>query len=256
MSFTLARVVARAAPSMVARRSLRPCAAVPVSIHRPVSVGCTRWFTSSGVRATKYTTRIAGLDVVPNGREVLIGLQKEILASIEQYNKALGVSVKRAQDLELLHRARCGMLIQSASCLLLPQFEPACNEYSRRFAAHRLQVAEEEDDVTAIESRLWSGQIEELIEQAENELDAVVLMNEEVKPWEKPDAEILKQYQQLASPNFGQDPAQFATGKPAELTKEEAQAVEEFWKPIDEEIRQDQAREAEERAQRRGQKRL
>jgi hypothetical protein len=127
------------------------------------------------------------------------------------------------------------------------QFEPACNDYSRRFAAHRLSVAEEEEDVSAIESRLWSGQIEELIEQAENELDAVVLMNEEVRPWEKPSDEALAQYAQVASGNFGQDPEQFKTGKPQQLTKEEQAAVDEFWKPIDEEIRADQAREAEER---------
>lgn len=101
--------------------------------------------------------------------------------------------------------------------------------------------------MSAIESRLWSGQIEELIQQAENELDAVVLMNEEVKPWEAPSAEQQAQYDQLASPNFGQSFEQFKTGKTAQLTPEEQAQIDAFWKPIDEEIRADQARELEER---------
>lgn len=61
--------------------------------------------------------------------------------------------------------------------MLLFQFEPAFNNFVRRFAAHRLKVAEEEDDIAEIERRLFSGQIEELIEQAENELDLIVMAN-------------------------------------------------------------------------------
>lgn len=88
MSLPLARLVARAAPAMVARCWMRPAVAVLARPQAPLA----RCFTAGPTRLTKFSTRIAGLDVVPNGREVLIGLQKEILASIDQYNKALGVS--------------------------------------------------------------------------------------------------------------------------------------------------------------------
>lgn len=101
--------------------------------------------------------------------------------------------------------------------------------------------------MVTIEHRIWSGQIEELIVQAENELDTVVLLNEEVRPWEAPSAAELAEYQELASPNMGQDPEQFKTGRPPVITPEEQRQIDEFWAPIDEEIRADQAREAEER---------
>ena len=134
------------------------------------------------------------------------------------------------------------------------QFEPKCNEFSRRFAEHRLKIAEEEDDVAFIEKRLWSGQIEELIEQAEDELDTIVLMNEEVKPWEKPAEAHQAQFDSFATQGFGQHPDAFASRKPVPITPEEQAQVDEFWKSIDEEIKQDQEREAAERQARKAKK--
>lgn len=211
---SLHRLIARAVPSMVASRI----------VTRPILF---RSFASHSApipsAPVKFTTNLAGLDVVPNGREVFIGLQKEILASIQTYNKQLG-------------------------------FEPKCNEFSRRFAEHRLKIAEEEDDVAFIEKRLWSGQIEELIEQAEDELDTIVLMNEDVKPWEKPAEAHQAQFDSFATQGFGQHPDAFASRKPVPITPEEQAQVDEFWKSIDEEIKQDQEREAAERQARKAKK--
>lgn len=77
---SFARCAVRSAPLAV-----RPRAAAPIRF-------------STVAAPIKYTTHIAGLDVVPNGREVFIGLQKEILASIAQYNKELGVSTERERE--------------------------------------------------------------------------------------------------------------------------------------------------------------
>ena len=43
-------------------------------------------------KPVKQSTHIVGLDVIPNGREVLMGLLKETLAAIDAYNKQHGVS--------------------------------------------------------------------------------------------------------------------------------------------------------------------
>ena len=61
--------------------------------------------------------------------------------------------------------------------MLFSQFEPLYNENVRRLTQHRLTICEQEEDVDQIEKRIWFGQIEELIEMAEDELDLLVAMN-------------------------------------------------------------------------------
>ncbi|GJU54018.1 probable NADH dehydrogenase [ubiquinone] 1 alpha subcomplex subunit 5, mitochondrial [Tanacetum coccineum] len=86
----------------------------------------------------KETTGIVGLDVVPNAREVLIGL----------YNKTL-TEIQRVPEDEGYRKA-----VES-------------------FTRHRLKVCEEEHDWESIEKKLGCGQVEELIEEAKDELTLI-----------------------------------------------------------------------------------
>ncbi|XP_027358710.1 probable NADH dehydrogenase [ubiquinone] 1 alpha subcomplex subunit 5, mitochondrial [Abrus precatorius] len=99
----------------------------------------------------KATTGIVGLDVVPNAREVLIGL----------YSKTLNEIQKVPED-EGYRKA-----VES-------------------FTKHRLKVCREEEDWEAIEKRLGCGQVEELIEEARDELKLISHMIE-WDPWGVPD---------------------------------------------------------------------
>ncbi|KAI3705756.1 hypothetical protein L1987_75997 [Smallanthus sonchifolius] len=99
----------------------------------------------------KETTGIVGLDVVPNAREVLIGL----------YNKTL-TEIQRVPEDEGYRKA-----VES-------------------FTRHRLKVCEEEQDWETIEKRLGCGQVEELIEEAQDELKLIDKMIE-WDPWGVPD---------------------------------------------------------------------
>ena len=92
-------------------------------------------------RAVKQTTGIVGLDVVPNAREVLIGLYKRTLKEIEAVPKDEGY--RKAVE---------------------------------SFTNHRLQICQEEDDWKRIEDRIGCGQVEELIEEAEDELKLIAKM--------------------------------------------------------------------------------
>jgi NADH dehydrogenase (ubiquinone) 1 alpha subcomplex subunit 5 len=92
-------------------------------------------------RAIKETTGIVGLDVVPNAREVLIGLYTRTLKEIESVPKDEGY--RKAVE---------------------------------SFTKHRLQICQEEDDWKRIEDRIGCGQVEELIEEAEDELKLIAKM--------------------------------------------------------------------------------
>ncbi|MED6118309.1 hypothetical protein PIB30_001539 [Stylosanthes scabra] len=99
----------------------------------------------------KQTTGIVGLDVVPNAREVLIGLYRKTLKEIQAVPEDEG-------------------------------YRKAVESFTR----HRLKVCEEEEDWENIEKRLGCGQVEELIEEAEDELKLIDKMIE-WDPWGVPD---------------------------------------------------------------------
>jgi hypothetical protein len=86
----------------------------------------------------KQTTGIVGLDVVPNAREVLIDL----------YTKTLK-EIKAVPEDEGYRKA-----VES-------------------FTSHRLKVCKEEQDWELIEKKLGCGQVEELIEEARDELTLI-----------------------------------------------------------------------------------
>jgi NADH dehydrogenase (ubiquinone) 1 alpha subcomplex subunit 5 len=92
-------------------------------------------------RAVKETTGIVGLEVAPNAREVLIGLYTRTLKEIEAVPKDEGY--RKAVE---------------------------------SFTNHRLQICQEEDDWKRIEDRIGCGQVEELIEEAEDELKLIAKM--------------------------------------------------------------------------------
>lgn len=90
----------------------------------------------------KETTGIVGLDVVPNARAVLISL----------YTKTLN-EIKTVPEDEGYRKA-----VES-------------------FTNHRLKVCQEEEDWEQIEKRLGCGQVEELIEEAQDELKLISMLN-------------------------------------------------------------------------------
>ncbi|TVU47286.1 hypothetical protein EJB05_06881 [Eragrostis curvula] len=102
-------------------------------------------------RSAKETTGIVGLEVVPNAREVLIGLYTRTLKEIEAVPKDEG-------------------------------YRKAVESFTR----HRLQICQEEDDWRRIENRIGCGQVEELIEEAQDELKLIGNMIE-WDPWGVPD---------------------------------------------------------------------
>ncbi|CAD6340903.1 unnamed protein product [Miscanthus lutarioriparius] len=106
---------------------------------------------AEAARAVKETTGIVGLEVVPNAREVLIGLYTRTLKEIEAVPKDEGY--RKAVE---------------------------------SFTNHRLQICQEEDDWKRIEDRIECGQVEELIEEAEDELKLIAKMVE-WDPWGVPD---------------------------------------------------------------------
>lgn len=99
----------------------------------------------------KQTTGIVGLDVVPNAREVLI----------ELYSKTLK-EIKAVPEDEGYRKA-----VES-------------------FTKQRLKVCQEEEDWELIEKKLGCGQVEELIEEARDELTLIGKMIE-WDPWGVPD---------------------------------------------------------------------
>ncbi|KAG5600702.1 hypothetical protein H5410_032072 [Solanum commersonii] len=99
----------------------------------------------------KETTGIVGLEVVPNAREVLINLYRKTLEEIKAVPEDEG-------------------------------YRKAVESFTR----HRLNVCVEEHESEMIEKRLGCGQVEELIEEAQDELKLIGHMNE-WKPWGIPD---------------------------------------------------------------------
>ncbi|MCL7051576.1 hypothetical protein MKW94_015996 [Papaver nudicaule] len=99
----------------------------------------------------KETTGIVGLDVVPNAREVLISLYKKTLNEIKAVPEDEGY--RKAVE---------------------------------SFTKNRLRVCEEEEDWEQIEKKLACGQVEELIEEAQDELTLIGKMID-WNPWSAPD---------------------------------------------------------------------
>ncbi|XP_003382647.1 PREDICTED: NADH dehydrogenase [ubiquinone] 1 alpha subcomplex subunit 5-like [Amphimedon queenslandica] len=101
----------------------------------------------------KRTTALVGYAVVPNAREVLCGLYTKTLSALQKLPK-----------------------------------EAAYRRNTERIVQQRLQIVQSETHVPAIEDKIGCGQVEELIDQANRELELVGKM-EEWRPWEQPIAD-------------------------------------------------------------------
>ncbi|OLY80476.1 NADH dehydrogenase [ubiquinone] 1 alpha subcomplex subunit 5 [Smittium mucronatum] len=99
--------------------------------------------------ALKKTTGIYGINVVPNARPQLISVYKQTLDELKEKIPPHAVYRQATEAL----------------------------------TAHRLSVVNKFEDVTAIETELASGQIEQLLIAAQEELRLVSKMAE-WKPWE------------------------------------------------------------------------
>eukprot|EP00466_Bigelowiella_natans_P011059 jgi/Bigna1/56530/estExt_Genewise1Plus.C_1030001 len=96
----------------------------------------------------KESTGIAGLRVVENAREVLIGLYQKTLEDAETLPNSAGYK-----------------------------------DYVTKLSKYRLSVCENHSTVNEIEKEISTGEVEELIQEAEDELKVLEMMKE-WKPWE------------------------------------------------------------------------
>lgn len=124
---------------------------------------------------------IIGLKTVPKAREVLIGLYNETLKAV------------RAIPSEALYRQTIEKLTEE-----------------------RLQVCQEETQREAIEEKIASGHLEELIWQAEDELKLIPKMAE-WKPWEVPEGHTVEINIEANDPVPLHVPSHFGTKKGAAL---------------------------------------
>ena len=100
------------------------------------------------LQSLKQTTGIVGLEVIPNGRQVLGDLVKQVLRSV------------RAS---------------------IPE-DAGYRKVVEQTYEHRLSIIESNEDPGAIEAAIGSGQLEELVAQARYELGLIPKMAE-WKPW-------------------------------------------------------------------------
>ncbi|XP_042422532.1 probable NADH dehydrogenase [ubiquinone] 1 alpha subcomplex subunit 5, mitochondrial isoform X2 [Zingiber officinale] len=110
-------------------------------LRRVLLGGGWRAMSTQVGKKVKETTGIVGLDVVPNAREVLISLYTLTLREIQVVPPDEG-------------------------------YRKAVESFTRQ----RLNVCLEEDDWEEIENRLGCGQVEELIEEAKDELTLISKM--------------------------------------------------------------------------------
>ncbi|KAG6487944.1 hypothetical protein ZIOFF_056682 [Zingiber officinale] len=110
-------------------------------LRRVLLGGGWRAMSTQVGKKVKETTGIVGLDVVPNAREVLISLYTRTLREIQVVPPDEG-------------------------------YRKAVESFTRQ----RLNVCLEEDDWEEIENRLGCGQVEELIEEAKDELTLISKM--------------------------------------------------------------------------------
>jgi len=106
--------------------------------------------SSNALSKEKLTTGFVGLDVVPNAREVLIGLY--------------GSTLRELQDIPSTAQYRVNV---------------------EKITNYRLNVCNTIEDPHTIERTILQGQLEELIVQAKNELGLIPQMKEWA-PWDVP----------------------------------------------------------------------
>ncbi|KAJ7564548.1 hypothetical protein O6H91_02G022000 [Diphasiastrum complanatum] len=115
-----------------------------------------RRFVGPLLAKVKESTGIVGLPVVPDARDKLIGLYVQTLTAVQ----AIPETAYYRKSVE-------------------------------KFTRFRLGVCQEEQDWEKIEERIGGGQVEQLIEQAQDELQLIPKMAE-WKPWEVPENHVIE----------------------------------------------------------------
>ena len=206
----------------------------------------------------KDYTRITGIPVVPNAREVLLSLYEATIKKAKAYGVAAPCTVHCPPRSSSPTLGRPPHAVSSAAvCTQSNDY----NAHVIKLCEYRHSLAEKETDVSAapihralteslaghqpamlmgasrvcvcasvwwdvcaqvaaLEAAISCGQVEELIEQAEDEYDLVVAMNEDIRPWEA-DEEGDAAFTEYA-PSFGQTKDDFVltTSDEEELFKD------------------------------------
>lgn len=98
----------------------------------------------------KETTGLTGLKVQPGARDILLKLYKQTFEALEEIEE--GTPYRK---------------------------------WVEKFTTYRVNIIKEEEDIFKIEEKIDCGQVEQLIMDAEHELDLIPKMAKQ-KPWEKP----------------------------------------------------------------------
>jgi len=127
------------------------------TIHSPIKVLCTSFHSSSWRcqkmewENTKELTGLEGLPVIPNARDVLISIYNNTIEKAKSYENV------------------------------------GYNRLIIRLCKFRMNIVKTARTISDVEKQIRCGQIEELIDQAEDELELLVELNEHTdpKPWEE-----------------------------------------------------------------------
>lgn len=76
------------------------------------------------------------------------------------------------------------------------------NQYVIRLCEYRMGVVQSTEKISDIERTLLAGQIEEVIIQAEKQLQLLVDFNEDVRPWEEPTPEVLEEIEYMRNETY------------------------------------------------------
>jgi len=118
------------------------------SLLRRIALASPTLRRFSSVDAPKTTTGLAGVNVVPNARAVLESLYKKTIRTARAFDDVY------------------------------------YNQHIIKLSQYRMDIVQKNESLREIEKQIGMGQVEELIEQAEGELELLHLMNEDFRPWE------------------------------------------------------------------------
>uniref|UniRef100_M4C102 Uncharacterized protein n=1 Tax=Hyaloperonospora arabidopsidis (strain Emoy2) TaxID=559515 RepID=M4C102_HYAAE len=128
--------------------------------------------------ATKTSTGLVGLNVNPNARQDLIQIYRRTLEEVKV--RFVPIAPCLYQHLYPLPPLLLLLLLQ-----ILPPEAKNYRNAVEQITNFRLNVVEKNEDENVIERTINCGQLEELIEQAEDELSVIPVYIEH-KLWESP----------------------------------------------------------------------
>lgn len=139
--------------------------------------------------------------MVPNAKEVLVALYEKTIRLAKAYDVMTRAHLWISNIIDTrvcLPTARDSKKIASLPIL---QAEIPYNQHIINLCQARLDVVNSTDDVKEIEDKISCGLAEELINQAEDELELLVSMNENFRVWEE-DPEADAEYAEWENDGF------------------------------------------------------